>query len=163
MGEELAGPAHPGLHLVINEEQAELVGNLAQPSEIARRGGAHPAFALDRFDKDRRRLRADRRAHFVQIAKGNVVEAVHRRPETFEVGLVPRRGEGRQGTAVERAFAGDNAVALRMAVVRLVLAGDLERQLARLGPRIPEEHGVGERVLDETLRQPLLAWDLEEV
>jgi len=27
MGEELAGPAHPALHLVVNEEQAELVGD----------------------------------------------------------------------------------------------------------------------------------------
>src|SRR5262249_59509046 len=98
---ELAGPAHPALPLVVNEEQAELVGNLTQPLQIPSRSGAHAAFSLDRLDKDRRGLLADRCAHLVQIAKGDVIEALHRRPETLEIGLVARRSQGRQGAAVE--------------------------------------------------------------
>ena len=160
---QLAGAAHPCLHLVIDEEQIELVGNLAQSFEIARRRGAHPALTLDRLDKDRRRLLADRGAHLVQIAKGDVVEALHRRSEAFEIGLVPCRREGRQGTAVERALAANDAIALGMTGLGLVFARDLDCQLARLGPGIAEEHGVGESVVDQTLRQPLLARDLEQV
>ena len=163
MSEELAGPAHAALHLVIDEEQAELVGDLAQPLEIAGRSRAHAAFALDRLDKNRRRLFADRRAHLVQIAEGDVVEAVHRRSETLQISLVARRGERRQGAAVERTLAGDDAPAFGMTGLGLVLARDLERQLARLGPGIAEEHGVGKGVVDEALRQPLLSRDLEQV
>ena len=150
VSEELAGPPHPALHLVVNEEQAELVGNLAQPFKVSGRRGTHAAFTLDRLDKDRRGLLADRRAHLVQIAEGDVIEAVHRRSETLEIGLVARRGQGRQGTAVERALAGDNAIALGMTRLGLVFAGDLNCQLAGFRPGIAEEHGVGKGVVDQT-------------
>ena len=81
-----------------------------------------------------------------------MVEAFHRRSETLEIGLVARRGEGRQRAAVKRALAGDDAIALGVTGLGLVFARDLDRQLAGFGAGIAEEHGVGKGVVDETLR-----------
>ena len=50
-----------------------------------------------------------------------------------------------------------------MTGLRLVLARDLERELAGLGPGIAKEHGVGKGVVDKALRQPVLARDLKQV
>ena len=163
MGEQFAGAPHPALHLVIDEQQAELVGDRPQPLEIAVGCRAHAAFALDRLHEDRRRLLADRGPHLVQIAEGDMVEAFENRPKTFEVSLVSGRGEGREGAPVERAVAADDAVALGVPGCGLIFARDLDRQLARLGAGIAEEHGVGEGVVDEALGQPLLPRDPEQV
>src|SRR5207248_8305102 len=113
--------------------QAELVGNVAQPAQVSLGRGPYAAFALDRFDHDRGGLLADRGAHLVQIAEGDMIEAVHWWAETLEVGLIARGGQSRKGAAVERAMTTDHAVALGMAVLGLVFAGDLDRQLARFG------------------------------
>src|SRR6516225_5932407 len=163
MGEELAGPPHPALHLVIDEKEAEFVADLAQPLEVAGRRGTYAALALDRLNKDCRRFLANRGAHLIQIAKGDVVETFHRRTEALEVGLVAGGGQGRKGAAVKRALAGDNAPAFGVTGLRLVLARDLERELAGLGPGIAKEHAVGKGVVDEALRQPFLARDLKQV
>ena len=106
---------------------------------------------MDRLDHYRGGLLADRGAHLVQIAEGDVVEAFHRRTETLEVGLIARGGQGRKGSPMERAMTTDHAIALGMAGLGLVLPGDLDRQLARFGAGIAEEHCIGKRVVDEPL------------
>ena len=52
---------------------------------------------------------------------------------------------------MERAMTTDHAIALGMAGLGLVLPGDLDRQLARFGAGIAEEHCIGKRVVDEPL------------
>src|SRR6266481_3334883 len=115
------------------------------------------------LDHDRRRLLADRGPHLVQIAESDVVKPIHRRPEAFEVGLVSRRGQCREGAAMERAVTPDDAIALGMAGFGLVFARDLDRELAGLGSGIAEKHGISESAIDETLRQPLLTRNAEQV
>ena len=53
------------------------------------------------------------------------------------------RGQRRQRAAVEAAFEGDDAIALGMAVRRLVLAHHLDDAFHRLGAGVGEEHRVG--------------------
>ena len=105
----------------------------------------------------------DRGAHLVQIVEGDVVEAFHDRAEALEISLGACRGQGGEAAAVERAVAADHPIALRVADMRLVLAGDLDRQLDGLGPRIIEEYGIGEAVGDQPLGETLLSRDLEQV
>ncbi len=58
-GEELAGAADAGLHLVGDEKQAVLVAERAQRRQERRAGDADAAFALDRLHEDGGRLRTD--------------------------------------------------------------------------------------------------------
>ena len=98
-----------------------------------------------------------------RLLKATWSKPVHDRAEPLEVRLGAGRGQGREAAAVERAVAADHPVALGMADMRLVLARHLDRQLDRLGPRIVEEHGVGEAVGDQPLGEALLSRDLEQV
>ncbi len=59
IGEPLARPAHAGLDLVEDEQDAALVAELAEPFEIAGRRQVDPALALDRLDQDGRGLVVD--------------------------------------------------------------------------------------------------------
>src|SRR6185312_17223457 len=101
-----------GLHLVEGEQQAMLVAELAQRLEEGVRRRAHAALALYRLDQDAGGVRADRLLHGFEVAMRHLIEAVHRRAETFEIFRGARGGERRQRAAVERAFEGDDAIAL---------------------------------------------------
>ena len=59
IGEEAAGAADAGLHLVEHQEQLVLVAQFAQAPQERRRHHPHAALALDRLDQDRRGFRAD--------------------------------------------------------------------------------------------------------
>ena len=155
VGEQLAGAAHAGLHLVEDQQQAVLVAELAQRAEERRRDDAHAALALDRLDQDGGGLGPDRALDRFEIAERHLVEAVDRRAEAFEIFLLAGGGERRQRAAVEGALEGDDAVALGLAARRLVFARHLDRAFHRLGAGIGEEHVVGEARRAQPLGQPL--------
>src|SRR3546814_3838477 len=73
---QLAAAAHAALHLVEDQQQAELVGDLAQRPQVVGAGRVHAALALHRLDQDRRGVVGDGGAHFVEVAEGNVAEAL---------------------------------------------------------------------------------------
>ena len=147
IGEQIAGAAHAGLHLVEHQQQAVVVAELAQRPEEGMRRGAHAAFALHRLDQDAGGVRADRLLDGLEIAERHLVEAIHRRPEAFEIFRRAGRGQRRQRAAVKRAFEGDDAVALGMALGGVIFARDLDRAFHRLGAGIGEEHEVGKALL----------------
>ena len=60
VGEQLAGAAHAGLHLVEHQQQAVVVAELAQRPEERMRRRAHAALALQRLDQDAGGVGADR-------------------------------------------------------------------------------------------------------
>ena len=64
---------------------------------------------------------------------------------------------------MERAFAGDEAEALRMALCRVKLARRLDRPLECFRARVGEEDIVGKARIHETRGQPLRFGDAEEV
>ena len=85
------------------------------------------------------------------------------RAEAVEMLLVLGGGERRQRPAVERAFEGDDAVALGMAVGGLVLPHHLDDAFHRLGAGIGEKHLVGEGHGAQPVGQPLALRDAVEV
>ena len=139
---------------------------VAQPPQRAqefRRHHPHAALAHDRLDQDRGGLRPDGALGRFEIAERHLVEAFDHRPEAFEIFLLAAGGERRQRAAVEGALEGDDAVALRLAAHRLVLARHLDRAFHRLGAGIGEEHHVGEARRAQPLGQPLGLGDAVEV
>ena len=113
IGEELAGAADAGLHLVEDQQQAVLVAERAELAQELAGDQADAALALDRLDHDRRRLRPDRRLDRLEVAERHLVEALRRRAEAFQVFRVAGGGERRQRAAVEGAGEGDDAVRAR--------------------------------------------------
>ena len=124
---------------------------------------ADAAFALDGLDQDRGRLRPDRGLDGLDIAERHLVEAGGFRTEALDIFVVAAGGDGGQRPAVEGAVESDEMESLGMAVHRMVLARGLDRPLERLGPRVGEEHVVGEARGREPFRQPFRLRDLEQV
>ena len=89
VGEEVAGAAHAGLHLVEYQQQAVLVAQRAQRAQELERHDAYAAFRLDRLDH---------------------------RPEAVEIFLLAAGRERRERAAVKRALEGENAKSLGRAL-----------------------------------------------
>ena len=89
-----------------------------------------------------------------KVGEWHLVEALDDRAEAVEIFLLAAGGERRQRAAVERAFEGDDAVALGPAADRVVLTRRLDRAFHRLGAGIAEEHHVGEARLAQPLGDP---------
>ena len=115
IGEQFAGAPDAGLDLVEDQQQSVFVAELAQAAQEFRRQHAHPAFALDRLDQDRRGLRPDRRFHSFQIAGRDLIETVDLRAEALQIFRLTARGDCGQRAAVKGAFEGDDPEALGMA------------------------------------------------
>ena len=154
MGEQLAGAPHAALHLVQPHQDAEFVAGGAEPAQELETRRADAAFALHGFDENAGRLRTDGVAQRIQVVERHVIEAVYLRPEAGEILLVAGRGQHRQRTAVECAVEADDPVALRLAGLRHRLAHHLDHALVGLGPRVAEEHAVGERRIHQARGQP---------
>ena len=73
----------------------------------------HAALAHDRLDEDSGRRLADRRLDRADIAGSDMVEAVDRRAEAFEMLCLAAGGDGGERPAVKRAFEGDEAGSAR--------------------------------------------------
>ena len=165
-----AGPAHPGLDLVGDQDDPVLVAQLAQPAQEGGRGGEVAALALDRLDHDggdvlRGDLAAEDRlaqvlelggaipaGRFAPAADARERRVMDHRQQWPEAGplldLRVGQGERAHGAAVEAALERDDPRPMR------VIAGELDRALDRLGPRVREEDAglLGER---RDPRQPL--------
>ncbi len=127
------------------------------------RRGAHAAFALQRFDQDARGVWADRLLDGFEIAEQHLIEAIHRRPEAFEVFSRAGRGQRRQGSSVKRTVEGDDAIAFRVAFGGVIFARDLDRAFHRLGAGICEKHEIGKALFAQPCREPLAVRALEQV
>ena len=93
IGEQCAGPANAGLHLVSDDQRAELIRRRANAAQIIIMGVTGTALTLHGLNHHRRDMIAKRGAKRVQIAKGNMVETIRHRPEA---GPVCRLVGGRQ-------------------------------------------------------------------
>ena len=131
--EERAGAADAGLHLVEDEQRAELVGERARRLEELGRRRVHAALALDRLDQDRARVRpggGDERLDVVQRREG---DAGDERPERLALRRLAGHRQRAHRAPVERALERDEPrPAGRLARV-------LERRLDRLGAGVAEE------------------------
>ena len=163
MGEETAGAADAGLHLVENQQQAVLVAQLAQAAQALRRHRTHAALALDRLDQDGGGLGTDGRLQRGMITERHLVEALDLRAEAFKILLLAAGRDRGQRAAVEGAFESDDAETFGVAPDRVILAGHLDRAFERLGTRIGEEHLVGEGGIGQPPGQSFALGDPVEV
>src|SRR5690606_608239 len=100
----LAGAAGARLHFVEDDEEAVVVGELAQAAEIFVRRSAHAAFALYRLEDDRRGCRADEFLQRIQVAPRRLNVAGQTRAEAIDVVGVAAGVDGGVRAAVERAL-----------------------------------------------------------
>jgi hypothetical protein len=103
MRPDLAGPAGAALHLVIDQQQAVLVTQLAQTAQADIGNGAHAALALDRLDQNGGGFFSDRRFQRVMIAELDLVKAFHGGAEAFEIFRIAARIDPAIGATVEGA------------------------------------------------------------
>ena len=163
IGKEFAGPAHATLHLVENQQQAMPVAKLAQAPQALGRHHAHAAFALNRLDQNGGRFWRDGLLDGVMIGKRHLIEPFDLRAETIEIFLLPASRQGCERSAMERTFKRDDPEPLGMAGGRMVFARHLDRAFKRFGTRIGKKHRVGERMLDQTMGQPLAVGHFVEI
>ena len=160
-GEERAGPTEPGLDLVGDQDHAVLVAQLPQPLQERGRGGDEAALAQDRLDDDGGHVRRVDLGHHgpVQLADGvgHPLVLGERAGAAVEVGErqpVDLRGEGGEALLEQPELAGHGQGQVRPAVVRPLehdhalaargVAGDADRGLDRLGPRVAEQGALVE-------------------
>ncbi len=144
MGKELAGAADAGLHLIEDQEQAELVAERAQFLQEFLRRRTNAALALDRLDQDRGGLFCDRILDGRDVAERNLVEARGLWSEAFNVLLLATGGDRRDRAAVEGTLEGDDVKLLRLAVGEVVAPRRLDRAFQRFRTGIGEENPIGE-------------------
>ena len=98
------------------------------------------------------RLAGDRGFGRFQIAERHLVETLHDGTEPIEIFLLPAGGERCQRAAVEGALEGDDPIAFRCAIRRVIFARHLDGAFHRLGAGIAEEDDVGKACVAQSLR-----------
>ena len=93
----------------------------------------------------------------------DLVEAVERRTEAFEIFRRSRRRQRAQRAAVERALEGDETIALGMALGGVIAARDLDRAFHRFGAGITEEHEIGKALFAQPRCEPVAVRAPEQV
>ena len=131
-----AGPRHPGLHLVEDQQGPHRIGDLTQTLQEARLRQVHTSLALDRLDQDRTGLGSGQLADPVQIVEAGVVEAGHQRTDALVVLRLSRRSGRSKRAAVEAVVETDHAVATRLGPVQ---PHQLQGSLDRLGTAVAEK------------------------
>ena len=163
MGEQATRAAHARLDLVEDEQNAFVVAQLAQRPEEGMRRRADAALTLQRLDQDAGGGRTDGFFHGFDVAERDLIEAVERRAEAFEIFRSTRRGQCRQRATMKRALKSDDAEFLRMALGRMVATRDLDRTLHRFSAGIAEEHRVRKAVLAQPCGKAFTVRALEQV
>ena len=139
-GEKSAGPSHPGLHLIENEQCTKPAAQLQCGFKIARRRDVNPRLPLDRLNqKSRKIIRSSRQCCFqrCEISERHVPETRCRRAEAALEKLRIGRRHPRQRQAVE-ALAGREYPEPAGAA-----ACQFDRRFYRFSAAIGE-HGMGE-------------------
>ena len=163
MGEKAPRASHAGLHFVHDHQDAEFVAHLAHAPQVVERGRMQPSLALNGFDQNGGRLFGDRRAHLVQVAVTDMVEPVDRRREALKVLRLAAGGDRRQGSPVESVGAGDDTISIRTAGLVMVFARHLDRAFHGFGAGVRKKDGIGERGVDQPLREAFLPGNAIEI
>ena len=159
VGEQGAGAAHAGLHLVEDEQQAVAIAECADRPQVVRVQRPDAAFALQRLTEHGAGLGPDQPFDGRRVTELGMHKALRQRLETLvKLGLAGGGDRG-QGAAVEGAEERDHFVATRAAVN----AGQLDGRLVGLGAGVAHEHPVGEAVGHEHLGQLDLRPGVEQV
>ena len=174
--EEVPEPTEAVDHLVGDEEHAVGVADATELLPVAGRRhqraptvlhrlGEHGRDRLGPFGQDHlldghhrgQRARITALGHLVAVGVGDPTHAVpqHRPERLGELGDAGDR-EGAEGRAVVRPFPGDHLVAPLVSPTEVVVAGELERRLHRLGTGTHEEDlgEVAGRLLGDHRRGP---------
>src|SRR5205807_10633859 len=101
--------------------------------------------------------------HRLEIAERHLIEAIERRSKTFQIFGRSRRSQRRERSPVERAFEGDDAVTLRMALGGVMPARELDGAFQRLRAGIRKEHQIGKALLAQPACELLAVRALEQV
>ena len=163
IGEELAGAADAGLHLVEDEQQAVLVAERAELAQELAGDEADAALALDRLDHDRRGLGPDRRLDRLEVAERHLVEALGGGPKPSRYFGLPVAASVASVRPWKAPGEGDDARALGMAADELIAPRRLDGALDRFGAGIAEEDLVGEGLAHELGGERLLLGNAVEV
>ena len=154
---------HSRLDFVVEQENSRGIRDSAECLEVAWRHGVNAAFALNGFDKYRRRLVRNGPFHRLQIPKRNLVEAIDQRTEPGKVLLLAAGGELCQRPSVKRALYRDDPPPPRVAFLVMESTNGLEAGFHGLGTRIAEEHGVREGIRRQLRSYPFLLRDAVKV
>src|SRR5262249_3187896 len=153
------GATHASLHLIEQEQNALVVAKGPQVPEEGPGHLAHAALTHDRLDHDASGLLSNGVLHSADVAGGDMVEALDRRPAAFKMLWLAPGSDGGEGSPVKRALEGHEAVALGLSLFEVITARHLHRAFNCLGAGIGEERVVGEGYLTESVGQPLLRGD----
>jgi len=144
---KLARAPDAGLDLVDDEERAVLVAERLGAGEELLGAGIDPAFALNDLDDHGGSPTVlpgilHRCGHALELVVGNKAHIGDERLERLAVLLAPRRRQRPHAAPVKPAHRGDSPGAARGE------AGELERGLNGLGPRVAQESAVQPRRRD---------------
>ena len=101
VGEQLAGTAQAGLHLVEDQQRAVLIAQLARAFQIRLVRRQHTAFALDRLQHHGAGLVGNGRFQRRQVVIGDMFDAFDLRAETIGILRLAADRNGEQRAAVE--------------------------------------------------------------
>src|ERR1700742_2527631 len=111
LGEQLAGPAEPGLDLVEDQHHVMRGAELAYLSEIAGWRNDDAGFPLDRLDQKGDGVRRDRLRQRPGVAEGDDPESRRERPEMIARRRVGAEADDTEGASVE-VFGADDDLGL---------------------------------------------------
>ena len=141
-GQEGAGAAHAGLHLIHDQHQVPVVAQRTHPQHKGGVQGHHAPLALDQLQHDGAGVLVHQLGQGVQVPGGRIEEAVVEGPEKLMEPVLAGGGQSGQGAAMEAVLQGDDLVPAGAVTVKAVFARSLDGALVGLGPRVAKEHLV---------------------